>query len=205
MSLVLGLDISPLRLGWGLVRLEDGAPVACGCEAIDLPDHGWLEVQAIRALRILQPRTLCFRNGEIVPDDEGDIALVYVELPAFPAKSGTESAFKAGRAVQVVVQAVAERWPWAWPQDPEAAKERYLRPSEWRKLAGKSLQERGLTSLAGNASKDDVHCAAVLYLQDAGLPYRGMEQDAADALLVALAGQRRNAEVWERAQEAGVA
>jgi Holliday junction resolvasome RuvABC endonuclease subunit len=59
----------------------------------------------------------------------------------------------------------------------------FLKPSEWKKLAG----------LKGNANKDVV-------LGHAQLNYnvRIDTQDAADALLIAVAGQRRNGETWER-------
>ena len=88
---------------------------------------------------------------------------------------------------------VERRWPWATVQ--------FLKPSEWKKLAG----------LKGNANKGDVYRAAldlqsrfdhddpVKYALDLSF------QDAADALLIAVAGRRRNAENWSAGVERGEA
>lgn len=109
----LGIDVSPLRLGWGLVSLDDGTAIACGMERIDLPHKGWMETQISEGLKALPP---CH------------VAAVYVEQPALPPVSGTKSAFIAGRAIQAAHTVVRKRWP-------EAPVE-YLMPSSWRKYAG---------------------------------------------------------------------
>ncbi|NIU78460.1 MAG: hypothetical protein GWN71_34355, partial [Gammaproteobacteria bacterium] len=58
--------------------------------------------------------------------------------------------------------------------------ERMLKPTQWRKASG----------LPGNAPKDDVGVRARELLSDRDV----VTQDSADALLIALAGQRINAE-----------
>lgn len=181
-ALVVGLDPSPLRLGWGAVLLDDGAAVACGMERLDLPGMGWSDDQAREALRAVDERL--GRDGHTV-------AAVYIEQPALPPVSGTKSAFNAGRAVQEVLVAARRRWP-------HADGPHFLQPSEWRKLAG----------LPGNAPKGAVMAAALAHIESnprARNREWDMTQDAADALLVALAGQRRNAETWDRAVERGAA
>lgn len=169
-------------MGWGLVTLDDGEPVACGCEDIDLPDHGWLHEQVQLGL-------------DAVRCDVAEIAAIYIEEPGLPPKSGTKGAYHAGRAVQAAVVCVARRWPWAWPDDPAAMDERMLKPSEWRQLAG----------LPGNAPKGVVLDRAFDLFVEAGGPGECRTvvdtQDAADALLIALAGQRRNADIWKRHEQ----
>ena len=193
---MLGLDVSPKRMGWGLVDLLTGEPIACGMESLDLPSAGWAHQQAARALGAvtLHQSTYEFptinetaasiesRIGRPPRDVRGEIQAVYIEQPALPPVSGTKSAYSAGRAVQAVHGEVERRWPWADIQ--------YLQPGEWRKLAG----------LPGNASKADVMTTAVDAMYRAtGVLHTNVEtQDAADALLIALAGQRRNADTWER-------
>lgn len=168
---VLGLDVSPLRLGWGLVSLDDGTAIACGMERIDLPHKGWMETQITEALKSLPP---CH------------VAAVYIEQPALPPVSGTKSAYNAGRAIQAAHTVVRKRWP-------EAPVE-YLMPSEWKKLAG----------LPGNAKKASVLDAVDALTRD-NVAAWSPEQDAADALLIALAGQRRNEENWQKALDRGAA
>jgi hypothetical protein len=166
-SLCLGLDVSPKRLGWALARLEDGAPVACGMESIELPANGWGWQQAHLALGHVDFEAEK-RNGEV--------HYVAIERPALPPKSGTNGAFNAGRAYQEAISAVRRRWPWAVVDE--------MQPSEWRRLAG----------LPGNASKTDVLIAAErlgFWDMSAGVP---IAQDAADAACIALAGVRRNAD-----------
>jgi hypothetical protein len=95
--------------------------------------------------------------------------------------------------VQAVHGEVERRWPHA-PIE-------YLMPSEWRKLAG----------LPGNASKAEVEVTALTMQQvlqhDDPVKYSLdlSSQDAADALLIAVAGQRRNGENWSRAVGRGEA
>lgn len=174
-SLCLGLDVSPKRLGWALARLEDGAPVACGCEAIELPANGWDRKRIYEALGAPDRMNGFGTRG-------AEVHYVAVERPALPPKSGTNGAFNAGRAYQEAISAVRRRWPWAVVDE--------MQPSEWRRLAG----------LKGNASKRDVEAAALAiqheFEHDDPTKY-ALDlsfQDACDALLIALAGVRRNAE-----------
>jgi Holliday junction resolvasome RuvABC endonuclease subunit len=166
-SLILGIDVSPRRLGWGLVDLVTGEPVACGMEPIDLPDHGWSHDQVARALVNVGRRWVI---GEVVTSTS-EVQAIYIEQPALPPVSGPKSAYNAGRAVQEAHNACERRWPHA-PIE-------YLMPSSWRKYAG----------LKGNASKADV-MAAALAMVDGPLA-----QDAADALLIAVAGFHSNEEI----------
>jgi Holliday junction resolvasome RuvABC endonuclease subunit len=128
-SLCLGLDVSPKRLGWALARLEDGAPVACGMEAIELPANGWDLGRIYAAVQVVD-----FESEKRL----AEIHYVAIERPALPPKSGTNAAFNAGRAYQEAVSAVRRRWPWAVLDE--------MQPAEWRRLAG----------LKGNASKIEV-------------------------------------------------
>jgi Holliday junction resolvasome RuvABC endonuclease subunit len=178
-SLILGIDVSPRRLGWGLVDLVTGEPVACGMEPIDLPDHGWSHTQIARALDVVVVNT-----GTFFLHQGGEVQAIYIEQPALPPVSGPKSAYNAGRAVQEAHNACERRWPHA-PIE-------YLQPSEWKKLAG----------LKGNAKKDLVWRLADELLGD----YRAApSQDAADALLIAVAGWHRNEDVMERARAMGAA
>ncbi len=166
-------------MGWGLVDLITGEPVGCGMEAIDLPDHGWSSKWVARAL---EAPCHVFWYGDINPVQlTTEIQAVYIEQPWLSPKSGTKSAYSAGRAVQATHGEVERRWPWA-PVE-------YLQPAEWRALCG----------LKGNASKIEVyeHAAAVggrLIMADGVC----QTQDAADALCIAVAGQIRNGENWDR-------
>jgi Holliday junction resolvasome RuvABC endonuclease subunit len=171
-SLLLGIDVSPKRLGWGLVDLVTGEPVACGCESIDLPDHGWMHQQVQRALGKLPGY-----HVEFPPPIE--IQCVFIEDTA---QAGKYRQHDAGRAQGIVQAEVERRWPHVVPVQ-------FLKPAEWKKLAG----------LRGNATKADVFTEAlrirgVLSLTETP----DFTQDAADALLIAVAGQRRNDETWER-------
>lgn len=179
-SLILGIDVSPRRLGWGLVNLVTGEPVACGMKLLNLPNHGWSHQQTAWAFRQ-------------IPLGGGEVEAVFIEQPALPPVSGPKSAYNAGRAVQEAHNACERRWPHA-PIE-------YLMPSEWRKLA----------CLRGNASKADVmDAASALFLaaEMRGAGGDGLDiehQDAADALLIAVAGWHRNQDTWERAVARGAA
>lgn len=186
-SLVLGLDVSPKRLGWGLVDLVTGEPVACGMESLDLPSKGWAHQQAMFALRRVNDAAIWDSD-----DRRREIQAVYIEQPGLPPISGTKSAYNAGRAVQAVQGEVERRWPWT-------GEPQYLQPKEWRVLAG----------LPGNASKEDIYLRAIelgFGTEHPGDQSRVMEwsiqggQDAADAALIAIAGQRRNQDTWDRSE-----
>ena len=173
-SLLAGFDVSPRRMGWALCDLVSGEPVACGCEAIELPKNGWDRKQIIWGLN---------NAGLFDWMDSWKVRAVYLE---HPISRFNLVSYHAGFAVGMTAAEVQRRWPHA-PVE-------YLKPSEWRLLAG----------LKGNASKADVYVEAlrVLKVTDVGdMP----NQDAADALLIAVAGQRRNGENWSRAVERGEA
>lgn len=189
-SLLLGLDVSPKRLGWGLVDLVTGEPVACGCEPINLPSHGWMHQQVAFALQ--GPEHVLWHGDVNPPYYVKEIQCVYIEDTA---QAGKYRQHDAGRAQGIVQAEVERRWPWATVQ--------FLKPSEWKKLAG----------LKGNATKAEVLIEAACITPLGFLPYsdiseRGITrldnvpQDAADALLIAVAGQRRNQENWERSEAA---
>jgi Holliday junction resolvasome RuvABC endonuclease subunit len=181
-SLLLGIDVSPKRLGWGLVDLVTGDPVACGCESIDLPDHGWMHQQVQRAL-FDGPTNSMFEPG---CRKASEIQCVFIEDTA---QAGKYRQHDAGRAQGIVQAEVERRWPHVVPVQ-------FLKPSEWKKLAG----------LKGNATKVEVMTAAtsiwdgaILSAEPDAMSWNGIDtQDAADALLIAVAGQRRNDETWER-------
>jgi hypothetical protein len=179
-SLLLGLDVSPRRLGWGLCDLVTGEPVACGCEQlwvekpkrlreeIDWQEHPARTRAALSAMP-LGATMHCRRVGEV--------QAVFVEHPIsrFPGM-----AYDEGMAVGIAIAEVKRRWPWVAVQT--------LLPSEWRVLAG----------LKGNASKGEVRRDALdLMIMSVGHPLF-IAQDAADALLIAIAGQKRNDETWDR-------
>lgn len=192
-SLLLGLDVSPRRMGWALCDLVSGEPVACGCEAIELPKNGWDRGAVTQALHRLPVGEQVYYEGDPVAwiGEYAEVEAVYVEHPIsrFPGM-----AYDEGRAVGMVHCEVQRRWPHA-PVE-------YLKPSEWKKLAG----------LKGNASKAEVFGEASdllfpVFGRDVARDYieKHGGQDAADALLIAVAGQRRNGENWDRAVERGEA
>lgn len=180
-SLLVGLDVSPLRMGYGVVDLLTGEPITCGMVPIELPKNDWSYLPVARALDDLY----------VSNHQHGEVQAAYMEQPAFPRQSGPRSAFFAGMAVGIARTEVKRRWPHA-PVE-------MLAPSEWRLLAG----------LKGNASKAEVLEAARIICKASSLlggPSVGAaSQDAADALLIAVAGQRRNGENWSRAVERGEA
>ncbi len=166
-------------MGWGLVDLVTGAPIAAGMEPIDLPDHGWRHQQVGRALSEVM-RAGNFGDGDCHNHlfFDREVQAVYIEEPIsrFPGM-----AYKEGRAIGCAQAEVERRWPWA----PIA----YLVPAEWRKLAG----------LKGNASKAEVWAEARWVLdQHPDMPGLAA-QDAADALLIAVAGWHRNEDTMARA------
>jgi Holliday junction resolvasome RuvABC endonuclease subunit len=177
-SLLLGIDVSPRRLGWGLVDLVTGDPVACGCESIDLPDHGWMHQQVFQAFHDM----IWTADGSMGETGDWEIQAVFIEDTA---QAGKYRQHDAGRAQGIVQAEVERRWPHVVPVQ-------FLKPSEWKKIAG----------LKGNATKADVMeaaCTLAIVLREARAVRLVFDtQDAADALLIAVAGQRRNDETWER-------
>lgn len=183
-SLCLGLDVSPRRIGWGLVDLVTGEPVACGCEHLWTTSTRKAEHEAVDWTRqtertrraIHRVHSLSSWDGYGRPS-KGEIQAVFIE---HPISRFAGMAYDEGLAVGVAMAEVQRRWPWVTVQ--------FLKPSEWRNLAG----------LKGNASKAEVMLRAVRRLYpDIPDP---LSQDAADALLIAVAGQRRNGESWDAGQ-----
>lgn len=180
-SLILGLDVSPKRLGWGYVDLVTGEAAGCGCEAIDLPEHGWHHKRVSGALADI------WWHG--APDGDCEVQAVYIEQPWLSPRSGTKSAYSAGRAVSAAQGACERRWPHA----PIA----FLHPQEWRKLAG-----------IANKGKEPIVLRALelgFGREVPGDQSRVLEwvvpggQDAADAACIARAGWVRNEEIMEAA------
>lgn len=176
--IVAGFDVSVNRVGLGLVQTEfrDGRIVLvelhCAHARIELSRTGW------RHDRILQ-----LAQEELLRLDLGRPDAVYIEKPAIPRASGTDSAFNAGRALQCVRSAVQIL---GWP-DPEL-----LQPAAWKHDAGvdhrkgstyAELLKATTTPPAGKEAKPDVYLRAL----DLGFAPEG-SQDAADAALIAVAG-----------------
>jgi Holliday junction resolvasome RuvABC endonuclease subunit len=110
-SFLLGLDPSPLRLGWALARLEDGTPVACGRVSLSEPPGVRAALAAVEA---------------VARWSRGEVALVYVEAPWHGhSRAGV---IRAAETSGQVIQAASRRGPHA-PIE-------WLQPAEWRRLAG---------------------------------------------------------------------
>jgi Holliday junction resolvasome RuvABC endonuclease subunit len=125
--LVLGLDPSPLRLGWAVMRLDYERPLECGWDTLASLQGESADPPTIRAaLAIVAARA----------DHHGEVAYVAIERPwhGFSRRGAILAAETCGQ----VVQAVSRRWP-------HAAIERF-EPAEWRRLAG----------LSGAAKKPEV-------------------------------------------------
>lgn len=164
--LLLGLDVSKLRLGWAVIHLDTGAPVAAGCEQLDVKGGGWLHEQTSQAVRDLGVKILNI-PGHVC--SEVEVACREEPITRFP-----KVAKEHGAVCALVDAEVRRRWPHApyWT----------LMPSEWRRRAG----------LPGNATKDRVvRTAHWLALQadwgEAACDQLSASQDACDALLVARA------------------
>lgn len=204
---VLGLDRSRDRLGWGVATMDTGTPLACG--VIDLAIIGadgfdsrrpTATAEAVRSLR------------ERADDSGWLVACVFIEAP-YVGRSGTVTVDLA-MAVGATWQAVATTWP--------GAPVEFLAPSEWKRAAGVPADPRdGRRTLRGRALRDAVadELVSAGYGDIArslnGCRLAGLKpwpmahalmlgfrpngrQDAADAGLIAVAGQRVNAERWER-------
>ena len=167
---ILGLDPSPHRCGWGLVRLDDGAPIACGCVEIEHANRDDWRVGFDRAVRAVLSEIIINADYEIYPGPDWDVSAVYVEKPA------------GGRSFQGVLDIA-----WVSGQFAQAAGRRWnvdvwcLRPQTWKSAVG----------LPGNASKEAVLLHAIdlgFDTYNAGGLNPTITQDAADAGLIARAG-----------------
>lgn len=170
---VLGIDVSTRRIGIGAVEYGSGRALGCAALTIELSRRDWKIARISGFLREHD-----WTVGR-------DCAAVWIERPALPKVSGTDAAFKAGRAVQAAVSACELCFP--------GLVVRELRDAEWKDRADVRLHK--------GATLKDVHAAADppwpapssakpdVYLRalELGFSPQG-SQDAADAALVARAG-----------------
>lgn len=157
---VLGLDPQLKRLGWGVVRVEDGTPVDCGTIGISQRDDGWYEQQIFRAA--VQIRSELARSREYQ----------YMVYETWSEKMW--SGPNPGRALDlsyvagVTVACIQSLWP---------SRVFGATPKTWRALCG----------VGGKATKDEVFEYARQHGFD--LPAKKDDgQDAADAGCIALGG-----------------
>ena len=172
---VLGLDVSPNRLGWGLMA-ESGRPIGCGCIDVMLPKRSWRTLHVRDALEEVLSRFLEARD---------QVFGVYREAPWFPDTSGPKSATDAGRALGTVdahVEILTGRSPVE------------LQPATWRSKAkvgrkGTATYEQVADAVDPPWPTRDV-CKPEVYLRALllGFDPEG-RQDAADGACVAEAGR----------------
>ena len=167
MSILLGLDPSPLRIGWAYVDLETGAPARCGTQMFAKTDDGLLCPRSVRdALRAIDLYTL------------DDIAVVYVETGFIgPNRRGSAHHME---ALGQCVQAASRRWTRAVIQR--------IAPAEWRKACGlkgntpkTDVMEAARARALEESPTGYIAAQLIAELQEHG-------QDAADALMIATAG-----------------
>lgn len=173
LPIILGLDPSPHRCGWGVVRLDDGTPVACGCVEIAHANKDDWRVWFDRSVRETVKEIAKVSDTFYTQVREYEVAAVYVERPAGGRNyQGTlDIAWVSGQ----VAQAAGRRWNvdvWC------------LRPQEWKSAV----------EMPGNAAKDAVMMAAH------ELGFLAESQDAADAGLIARAGWVELNRAAERSQ-----
>ena len=173
-SLCLGLDVSPRRMGWGLVDLLTGEPVTCGCEELWRSSTRKAEHEAVNWPEQAE-RTQAAIHRFAAFARMHEVQAVFIE---HPISRFAGVAYDGGLAVGVAMAEVKRRWPWVTVQ--------FLLPSEWRTEVG----------LKGNASKEDVLAFAEGF-ECWPMLWDFHPQDAADALVIALAGQKRNKESWD--------
>jgi hypothetical protein len=174
---VLGLDVSPLRMGWGLVSAENGRPIACGCFDANLTRNGW-NLLPIRA-------ALAGVFARFLADGAVQVLAVYREAPWFGESTGHKGPMEMGRAIGAVD---------AYATDLTLRRIRELQPSTWRSKAGvprKGTMHYGSIADAvdppwptRDAAKPEVYVRALTL----GFDPEG-RQDAADAACIAVAGQ----------------
>jgi len=172
---VLGLDVSPNRVGWALM-LEDGTAVGCGCLDVMLPRRSWRCLHVRDGLLEVLARFLTSTD---------QVMAVYREAPWFPDTSGPKSATDAGRALGTV-DAFVEHLTGRSPVE--------LQPATWRSKAkvgrkGSATYEQVADAVdppwpVRDACKPEVYLRALLL----GFDPEG-RQDAADAVCVAEAGR----------------
>lgn len=123
-DVLVGLDPSPLRLGWAAVNIDTGNPAAHGCESIAVPSAGWADTQITHAARRIW-RTL---------DNHGCHVTAWCREE--PMTKFARVAKAHGYTCGLVDAMVRRQWPWAIVIGS-------IGPTEWRRLCG----------LPGNAPK----------------------------------------------------
>ncbi|MGE4428773.1 MAG: hypothetical protein AB7G37_20145 [Solirubrobacteraceae bacterium] len=174
-QLILGIDASPNRLGWGLVTLDDGSPIGCGWWAVNLRAVAWRQA----------PLTdlIAKRLGDL------DVSAVYVERPAIPRQYQGDAALDNGRALQAAVSSLRAVFGSMIPLEE-------LRDATWKSLAGVGPKKAATIDHVRDAvdppwptrqaCKPHVYMQALLL----GFDPEG-SQDAADAACIAVAGYKR--------------
>ncbi len=94
---ILGLDASPTKVGWGLLRDDTGAPVACGVQTLDGSPESTRD--AISTINL----TLDLHGASPI--------FSWVERPV-GGVGNSDSAMKAGEALGMVIYASRAYWPW---------------------------------------------------------------------------------------------
>lgn len=160
-SLVIGLDVSPRRIGWAAISYETGETLNAGCQIVAADDD-------------LRARREAFRELARTADGVGDVGAVILEdAYAGPSRAGT---IRHALSIGNVEAFAAARWP-------DVLVDR-VAPATWRSVLG--LEQRGKADpleYARQAYQADTgrrlgECVTV----------KAHEQDAADALCIAKAG-----------------
>lgn len=164
--LVMGLDPSPMRLGFGFVELLTGKPRWCGTAHIYLPDKGWRDKQLKRAFTNIKQSLTDKRDAHYT------VPLIVIEqmFVGPNPKTSLDLANVAGWTGGIA----SGFW--------DDALFDFYAPAEWRKSNG----------LPGNATKEDCYAKAVSLGFDPPPRLKDKKkdtgQDAADAALMARAG-----------------
>lgn len=130
-DVLIGLDPSPLRLGWAAVDIDTGTPIDAGCHDISTPSGGWADQQILAAAVTIR---------QTLADQRHNITAWCREEPMtrFPNVAKAH-----GYTCGLVDAMVRRTWPWAIIITP-------IGPTEWRRVCG----------LPGNAPKRAVLDAA---------------------------------------------
>lgn len=185
---VLGIDASPNRVGWGMVAWEDGRPIGCGCLDVLLPGRRWATLHVRAGLHEVLHRFLAS------PVDQ--VAAVYREAPWFGHSTGHKAATETGRALGIVD---------AHLEHLVRVPVRELQPSSWRSKAGVGRKGTATYEQVADAVPAPwpvrESCKPEVYLRSLllGFDPEG-RQDAADAACIAVAGQVMEAQAADYAE-----
>jgi len=127
-SIILGLDVSPKRIGWALIDYDNGHHLAHGVEHVNGDDD-------------LRARRIAFRDVTHTADARGDVCAVFVE-DAYVGASRRGTIIHAMSIGNVEAWA-ANRWP-----DQLVAR---IAPATWRSTLG--LPTRGKEPVMAWASE----------------------------------------------------